>query len=505
MESFFGILYLTALLGFVVFGLHRFVMLVRFFHHRRRVRPNPRIDFGPDAPRVCVQCPIFNEPLVVEELLEAVTAIEWPAGRLEVQILDDSTDGTPEIAERWLQQNPARAAICRHIRRSNRSGYKAGALAEGLKQSKAEFFAILDADFRPESDFLLRLMPLFTGPRVAAVQARWEFINREHNLLTRVQAVFLDAHFLVEQFTRHAAGLFFNFNGTAGIWRRAAIDDAGGWSADSVTEDLDLCYRVQMRGWRMVYENDYTVASELPESISAFKAQQRRWTKGGVQVFRKLIGRILTSPLPLRVKTEACFHLGIGFVHFFLIAFIVSLVPTLVFVGSVPSGPTMILNPILVVVGTGATLAFYLSGQYFRKGRLGHGLMMAVAAPAVMAFGLAMSVTCFFALLEGLVTHGGEFVRTPKGGLQVRGRSELRRSLARASQSLVTGVELLIAVVLAGSALHFLDIGKEGVAFTLALKSVGFGVLGLSSLRDMGWRALLPGGMSDSPPAGAVR
>jgi cellulose synthase/poly-beta-1,6-N-acetylglucosamine synthase-like glycosyltransferase len=504
MAPLFGTFYLIALAGFLIFGLHRLVLLYRFVRHKRIGALLAREPLPAVVPRVCIQCPMFNEPLVAEALLEAVTTIDWDRDRLEIQILDDSTDGTPAIIDDWLRRNPERAAPCRHIRRSDRSGYKAGALAEGMKRSTAGFFAILDADFRPEPDFLRQLMPLFSSRQVAAVQARWEFINRERSLLTRVQAVFLDAHFLVEQFTRHAAGLFFNFNGTGGIWRREAIEDAGGWSADTVTEDLDLCYRVQLRGWRMVYDVDYTVPSELPESLSAFKSQQRRWTKGGVQAFRKLIGPVLHAALPLRVKIEACFHLGIGFIHVFLLLFAISLVPTLLMAGSVPADPAAILHPLLIVAGTGATLAFYLSGQYFRHGLIWHGVVMLVAAPAVMAFGLAMSVTCFFALLEGLFSKGGEFVRTPKGGSRLRAHRELVRSVRHAGLSLVTGIELAMAAVLAGAAIHFLDQDREWVACTLALKGVGFGALAMASLRDFGWRVFMPE-VPETPPTGVAR
>lgn len=502
MESLIGILYLTALVGFVVFGLHRLLLLATFFRHRRKNRSLKRVPLPVELPLVCIQCPIFNEPLVVEELLDAVTAIEWDERQLEVQILDDSTDETPEIVERWLEAHPGLARRCRHICRADRRGFKAGALAEGFRQSRAEFFAILDADFRPRPDFLWQLMPLFSAPRIGAIQARWEFTNRRHSLLTRLQAVFLDAHFLIEQSARSSAGFFFNFNGTAGIWRRAAIQDVGGWSSDTVTEDLDLCYRAQMRGWRMVYENNYPVPSELPEGVAAFKSQQRRWTKGGVQVFRKFIGRILRSDLPVRTKIEAFFHLGVGFIHIFLVLFAITLVPALLNAGAIPSGFAAVLHPLVIVAGTGATLAFYLSGQYFREGRVGHGLLTILAAPVVMAFGLAMCVTCCFAVIEGLVADGGEFVRTPKGGARVRANPRLRHSIARAGLAFVTAVEIVLGTLLAAASIHFAHSGSAWIAATLALKSSGFFALGICSLNDFGWRGFwsgLPGWRAADP------
>jgi cellulose synthase/poly-beta-1,6-N-acetylglucosamine synthase-like glycosyltransferase len=258
--------------------------------------------------------------------LECATALRWPADRLEIQILDDSADGTPGIIDRWLAAHPARAISCRHLGCVDRAGYKAGALAAGMRVSGAEFVAVFDADFRPAPDFLETLMPHFTDARVAVVQARWDFANREASLLTRFQAVFLDAHFIVEQAARHAGGLFFNFNGTAGIWRRAALENAGGWTDDTVTEDLDVSYRAQLRGWRFVYRDDYPVLSELPESLTAFKSQQWRWTKGGIQVARKLWRRILASRVPARVKREAVSHLATGLVHPLLVLFAALLV-----------------------------------------------------------------------------------------------------------------------------------------------------------------------------------
>lgn len=486
--------YIAALSGFVVFGLHRLVLLLRFAWHKRHRRPLVRTAFENGVPKVCVQCPLFNEPLVVEELLRSVTAIRWPRGRLEIQILDDSTDETSDIVAAWLARHPEVARTCRHVRRMDRGGYKAGALAAGIALSDAEFFAVLDADFRPQPDFLEHMMPLFAAPDVAAVQARWEFTNRAHSFLTRIQGVFLDAHFLVEQNARHAAGLFFNFNGTAGIWRRAAVDHAGGWHADTVTEDLDLCYRAQMKGWRMVYDVDYAVPSELPESIAAFKSQQRRWTKGGIQVFRKHAGAILRGTFPLRVKTEAMFHLGVGFIHVFLVLFALSVVPALLVAGAVPTGPLAVLHPLLLIAGTGATVGLYLASQYLRERNFGQALLVMLAAPALMAFGLAMSVTCFFALLEGLFSNGGEFVRTPKGGSRVRGHSVLRGSIARAGLSLVTALELALGIVLAGAAVHFFGVDDAGwVTFNLALQSAGFAALGLSSVYDFGWRAFIGG------------
>jgi cellulose synthase/poly-beta-1,6-N-acetylglucosamine synthase-like glycosyltransferase len=474
--------YTLTLAGLLFFAAHRLKILWLYARHCRGETPVPPPWEG-RRPRVCVQCPVYNEPLVVEGLLDRVTALRWPADRLEIQILDDSTDDTPALVERWLAAHPIPAAGCRHLRRHERAGYKAGALAAGMRRSRADFFAVFDADFRPAPDFLEALMPHFADPGVAVVQARWDFANRESSLLTRFQAVFLDAHFVVEQAARHAGGLFFNFNGTAGIWRRAALEDAGGWADDTVTEDLDVSYRAQLRGWRFVYRDDYPVFSELPESLTAFKSQQRRWTKGGIQVARKLLRAVLVSRLPARVKREAVSHLTTGLVHPLLVLFAALLVPCLFVLKAEPGAIWWIFNPIAIILLGAATMAIYVTGQYFRRRQWLGGLVWLAASPIVMAFGLAMSVTCGLAVLEGLLTSGGEFVRTPKGGAKAAGVDGLLARLRSRTRftAVLCGEVALGACMLAGAA-YFQREGMLFVALVLLIKSVGFlGVAAMST------------------------
>lgn len=477
----FLVCYVATLCGLIVFAAHRIKMLwLHARHHRAPVIPQSPV--GP-KPYVCVQCPIFNEPEeVVAGLLEAVTALHWLEDRLLIQILDDSTDDTPARVVAWLQAHPAKAICVRHIRRARRSGYKAGALAEGMAETTADFFAIFDADFRPAVDFLEVLMPHFADARVGVVQARWEFSNRESSWLTRFQGVFLDAHFMIEQEARHAAGLFFNFNGTAGIWRRAALDEAGGWTADTVTEDLDVSYRAQLCGWRFIYRPDYAVPSELPESVMAFKSQQRRWTKGGMQVARKQLGTILRSAQPRRIKREAAWHLLVGLVHPLLVTFSLLFVPYLLLAGACPGTFWLWFNPVMVLVAGGGTVAFYITGQFFRRREWLAGLRWLMLAPLVLAFGLAMSVTCTVAVYEGLTRRGGEFVRTPKGGRQADGRSLLHGLRKRSWFAGVALVELALGGLMLAGAVHFGVIGQEVFAFILALKAGGFLSLALASV-----------------------
>ena len=473
-------LYTVTLAGLACFALHRVKMLWLYLRAARRPQPDLR-SLTAGYPRVCVQCPLFNEPLVVETLLEKVTALHWPSDLIDIQILDDSNDETPVIIERWLQAHPERAINVHHIRRTQRQGYKAGALAHGTTQTKAEFLAVFDADFQPESDFLEKLIPHFADSRVGVVQARWEFANRRASLLTRFQGIFLDAHFIVEQASRFGSGLFFNFNGTAGIWRRAALEDAGGWSADTVTEDLDASYRAQRRGWKFVYLEHYTVPSELPENLTAFKSQQHRWTKGGIQVARKQLREILRSDLAGRIKLESIAHLGIGFVHPLLVTFSVLFVPYLYLISTEHGGFWQFTSPLSVLLVAGGTVTFYITGQYFLRKQWGEGLLMLISSPLLLAFGLAMSVTCCAAVIEGMLTQGGEFVRTPKGGGATSG-GLVACLRTRTMFTAITVIELAIGLTLLGGAVYFQQNEMLAIAVVLLIKAAGFlGVAALST------------------------
>ncbi len=484
----FTLVYLLLVMAMAAFAFHKVKMLTLFFS--RRVARPPEAEAGDvdRAPRVCVQCPVYNEPLVIDALLEAVAGIRWPEGRLEIQVLDDSSDATTALIVDWLARHPREAVKFQHVRRARREGYKAGALAHGVSLTDAEFFAIFDADFRPGADFLEALMPHFVAPDVAVVQARWEFANRHASLLTRFQALFLDAHFVVEQTARHTAGLFFNFNGTAGIWRRAALDAAGGWTSDTVTEDLDVSYRAQLLGWRFVYRGDYAVPSELPENISAFKSQQRRWTKGGVQVMRKQLGTILRSGVPARIKREATWHLSVGFIHPLLVAFAVMLVPYFLYVPMASGGSAGWLwftQPVALVFTFWATIGLYVAGQQLRRGEWLRSLGVVVASPLILSFGLAMSVTNTVAVIEGLCQRGGEFVRTPKGGAGAEVGGLFERLRSRTLFLGITGVEAALGLVMAAGAVYFARLGMAGTALLLGVKASGFLGLAAVSLRDL--------------------
>lgn len=474
-------LYAFTLAGMIGFAIHRLKVLWMYARHARK--PAAPAPWKGPQPRVCVQCPLYNESLMIEGLLDSVTALRWPKELLEIQILDDSTDDTSAIIARWLEKNPDRAASVKHLRRPHRQGYKAGALAYGMTLTDAEFCAVFDADFRPASDFLEKTMPYFSDPRVGVVQARWEFSNRRSSLLTRFQGIFLDAHFVVEQAARFGSGLFFNFNGTAGVWRRISLEDAGSWSSDTVTEDLDASYRAQRRGWKFIYLSEYTVLSELPEKLTAFKTQQYRWTKGGIQVARKQLGEIFASDLPARVKREAFFHLTTGFVHPLLVTFAILFVPYLYFANQVQlTGIWLALNPLSVVLVGGTTVILYITSQYFRDRQWLDGLLWLVSSPILLAFGLAMSVTCCVAVIEGMFTIGGEFVRTPKGGREASVGGMMKKLRSRMLFTFVTLMEVALGVLMLLGAVYFLRKHETDIAIMLFIKAAGFlGVAALSA------------------------
>src|SRR6266516_1427355 len=303
--------YFFVLIVLAIYGWHRYYLVYLYMRNRDK---EPRADAPPNPlPVVTIQLPLYNEMYVADRLIESVCAIAYSPALLEIQVLDDSTDETQSIAELAVRRYAVQGIDIKYYHRANRTGFKAGALEAGLKLARGEFIAIFDADFIPAPDFLDRLMPHFTDPQVGMVQARWGHINQDYTLLTKIQSILLDGHFVLEHGGRNRSGRFFNFNGTAGAWRRTAIDDAGGWPHDTLTEDLDLSYRAQLRGWRFVFVPELIAPAEVPVEMNAFKSQQHRWAKGSIQTCRKLLPTILRSNLPLSIKIEAFFHLTANF------------------------------------------------------------------------------------------------------------------------------------------------------------------------------------------------
>ena len=459
-------LYYAVLSVLAVYSVHRFY-LVRL----RRRTPEPRRITGDVFPPLTIQLPLFNEPNVAARLLDAVGAIEYP-GALDIQVLDDSNDATVAIVAARVEAMRGRGIRIEHIRRFSREGFKAGALAEGMRRSTSELFAVFDADFVPPADVLIRIVPCFADPRVGMVQARWTHINREQSMLTRVQALFLDAHFAVESAARNFAGRFFNFNGTAGVWRRAAIEDAGGWSSSTLTEDLDLSYRAQLAGWSFVFLPDLEVPAELPAALSGFQQQQHRWTKGSIQTARKVLPAIVRGDLGGAVKTEALFHLTNNTAYLLSVALAMLTVPAVLVRYRHDLGWSFTADFFLFAASTGSVLLFYREGQRWA----GRGAPPLRELLAVMPVGIGMSVRNAAAVLEGLVANGGSFRRTPKEG---DGSTRVRDGRPR-----FPWAELALTVAFAFVVASFARAGYWVSLPFLTLFVSGYGYVGFHALRE---------------------
>ena len=418
----FDLIWLVAYFAVLVcmsgYGFHRLMLVILYAIHRKD-KPVPAGQW-PEEPMVTVQLPMFNERYVVEGLLRKVTAIDWPKDKLEIQILDDSTDDTWELCRQQVEYYRAQGFDIKCLHRVDRTGYKAGALEAANETARGEFLLILDADFRPEPDILRVVMPYFTDEKVALVQTRWGHLNRRRNLLTRLQSIFLDGHFALEQTVRNRSGRFFTFNGTAGVWRKCAIADAGGWEHDTITEDMDLSYRAQIKGWRFVYLNDYVTPSELPEDMDGFKTQQHRWTKGCIQVCRKMLFDIWRADIPFKAKLEATTHLTCNYSYLGLIMLCVLVAPICTGVVK-PTGawdwqePRMMLVTFTLFFAATLTVClFYITAEYIVRPK--RWWMVFPLLIPLLALGVGMAVNNAKAVLEGMFSKSSEFVRTPKFG-----------------------------------------------------------------------------------------
>ena len=405
-----------AVLSFLVpFALHRSVLLLQ----SRRTR-NPTFNRweGP-LPVVTVQLPVFNERAVVARLVDAACRLEYPQELLDIQVLDDSTDSTSEIVAERVAAWKARGVRVRHLRRADRTGFKAGALAFGVECSDAEFFLILDADFVPGPDLVRRLLPVFRDPAVGMVQARWDHLNECENALTRAQALLLDGHFFFEQGGRYASHRFFNFNGTAGMWRRVCLEEAGGWASDTLTEDLDLSYRAQMAGWRFEFLLDVGVPAELPSSGRALEIQQRRWAQGGIETARKHLPTLFRGPWSWGVKTEAAVHLLGHLAHPLTLVLALLLLPSAVARRELGLERWIWADAVVFALATVPFVIFYLSAAR-RRGRSWR--YSAGSVLRTLAAGIGLSASVSVAVIKGLLGVAEPFRRTPKAGDGRQGR-----------------------------------------------------------------------------------
>jgi cellulose synthase/poly-beta-1,6-N-acetylglucosamine synthase-like glycosyltransferase len=468
--------YVAVLLVLSVYGSHRYYMAYLYYRHKYAL-PTPRARFG-RLPRVTVQLPIFNEMYVVRRLVDAVCRLDYPRDLLEIQVLDDSTDETREIAravvERWREEG----IDIHYVHRANRQGFKAGALEHGLSIAKGELVAVFDADFVPEVDFLRRTVDFFTDPKVGMVQVRWEHINRDYSALTQAQGILLDGHFVLEHTARHRSGAFFNFNGTAGIWRRDTIRSAGGWQHDTLTEDLDLSYRAQLEGWKFVFLPQIVAPAEIPVEMNAFKSQQHRWAKGSIQTALKLLPRILRSDLSWHVKKEAFFHLTANFAYLLMIP-LALLMPLSVAV-RVGHGwyEVLLLDIPFFAAATASVCSFYVATQR----ELGASRWQQVKyLPFLMALGIGLSVNNARAVVEALLGYQTGFTRTPKHGVQKAGESIVRKRY-KAAVSLQPLVELGLAAYMTFGILFVLERETYYSLPFLFLFQAGFGYVGLMSV-----------------------
>jgi cellulose synthase/poly-beta-1,6-N-acetylglucosamine synthase-like glycosyltransferase len=462
------VLYFSVLLLLSCYGLHRLHLVLLCRKHRQQIAkwvsdaPLLTSTDPNELPHVTIQLPLFNESTVVERLLEAVAKMDYPTEKLEIQVLDDSTDETRALTRAHVERLRERGLDAVYIHRSDRVGYKAGALEHGLKIAKGELIAVFDADFLPQPDFVRAVAGHFADPKIAMVQTRWGHMNREVSALTRIQAIMLDGHHLVENRARYGAGFLFNFSGTGGMWRKAAILDAGGWQHDTLTEDLDLSYRAQLRGWRFVYRPDVVTPSELPEEVSAVRAQQYRWAKGTVQTARKLMARVMRADLTRGQRIEAFFHLTPHFAYPLLLLLNLLLLPALVLFPAADTATMLALDLPLLTATTGSLAAFYMEADRAQGRSRLHAL---ARLPMVIALGTGLAPHLTKAVFDGLKQMAGEFVRTPKQG------TNSARYKARADLPII---EVLLALLSFGSFIASIQSGHWFATPFALLFTIGY-------------------------------
>ena len=468
--------YFFVLVVLAVYGWHRYYLVYLYMKHKDQ-RPTPAGVLD-RLPRVTVQLPIYNEMYVADRLIDAVCRLDYPRELLEIQALDDSVDETQAVAELAVRRNAALGVDIVYLHRSDRTGYKAGALEAGLAVAKGEYIAIFDADFIPTQDFLRRTIQFFVDPKIALVQARWGHINQDYSLLTKIQSILLDGHFVLEHGGRNRAGLFFNFNGTAGIWRRTAIADSGGWQHDTLTEDLDLSYRAQLRGWRFVFLQALIAPAELPVEMNGFKSQQHRWAKGSIQTCRKLLPRILRSDLPLGVKVEAFFHLTANFNYLLMCVLSVLMAPAMIIRYNMGWYEMLLIDVPLFVAATASVGSFYMVCQRELHKDWTTRLKY---LPFLMSIGIGLTVNNTRAVLEAMFNKTSEFTRTPKYRIEGQGDEWISKKY---HQNFVVQplIELALGIYFTATAFYALANGIYGTLPFLVLFQVGFLYTGLLSL-----------------------
>lgn len=473
-----AILYSLSLLYLLIFSIGQLHLTLIYLRSKQRQASPSSLSF---YPVVTIQLPVYNEKYVIERLIDAVASIDYPREKLQVQVLDDSTDETTGIIYQKIQWLKRFGVEMQHIHRENRQGYKAGALAEGLHTAKGEFIVIFDADFVPSRDFLKKTLPHFTDPRTGVVQTRWGHINKDYSLITQLQAFGLDAHFSIEQSARNEAGSFINFNGTCGIWRKECILDAGGWSADTLTEDLDLSYRAQLKGWKFKYLEDVVTPGELPVLMPVIKLQQYRWNKGAAETARKLIGSVLRSRLPLMQKLHAFLHLfnSSVFVAIFT-ASVLSL--AMLYIKYTEPGVDMVFRVGSVFFAGFLSVAFFywVATRRFHQQPVARFLLL---FPAFLIVSMGLSLHNTIAVLEGWLGIKSPFRRTPKFNIVTKRDPWLNKSYLRSNVSLITVMEGFLSVSFAVAIVKGLQMHDTSLLLFHTMLAIGFGTVFLLSIK----------------------
>ncbi len=479
MELIVLITYFLALSVLFTFGIHGLVLLYYYKKTRGNSIEDIKFDEG-NAPLVTIQLPLFNEMYVAERLIRSVCQINYPKDKLEVQVLDDSTDETQELCQKLVKEYQDLGFDIKYLHRTDRSGYKAGALKEGLEVASGEFVAIFDADFVPKPEFLEKTVPQFISDNIGMVQTRWEHINEDYSYLTRAQALALDGHFVIEQQVRHKAGFFINFNGTAGIWRKECIIDSGNWQPDTLTEDMDLSYRAQLRGWKFVFLNDVTSPAELPADINALKTQQFRWTKGAVETAIKTLPSVFSSKLDLKTKLECFVHLTSNIVFPFIILVALLNVPIVLIKNHIGGFDEFYSLMSIFVLASISTFLFYTFAQKAIHLDWQRRLLL---FPVFLAGSMGLAVNNTKAVLEAIVGKKTGFARTPKGGIVKKSDKWDKKKYGEKRISTIVIVELLLAayfVVGIGISAFYLEIAAIPFQFMFLM---GFGTVGYLSLK----------------------
>jgi cellulose synthase/poly-beta-1,6-N-acetylglucosamine synthase-like glycosyltransferase len=469
--------YFTILIILAIFGLHRYQLVYLYFKNRKAAKIPAKFE---QLPPVTIQLPIYNELFVIERLVDSIAKMDYPRELLDVQVLDDSTDETQFVARKCVEAYRKEGLDISLLHRDNRGGFKAGALEEGLKVAKGKFIAIFDADFIPAPEFINETIHYFTNPKVGMIQTRWGHINKDYNHLTQVEAMILDGHFVMEHGARFQSGRFFNFNGTAGIWRREAIETSGGWQHDTLTEDTDLSYRAQMNGWEFIYLPGVVCPAELPIEMNAFKSQQFRWAKGLVQTGKKLLPRILRSNLPWKIKIEAIFHFTANLAYPLMVLFSFIFLPAMI-VRFYQGWLQMVCVDLpLFIAATMSVSTFYMMSQReiypetWRK--------MFRYLPFLMSVGIGLSVSNSCAVLEALFGIKTSFKRTPKYCIQSARDRPVATTYYRGRSGYTPYFELMLGVYFAITLLYAFSNENYATLPFLLLFVVGFVYTGLMSL-----------------------